>query len=147
MLLLLLVGTGLAVSGRLLFAPDLPSKHGLPTETISRLPDALKQAPVFNDYSFGGPLIFFGIKPFIDGRADMYGDDFLRAYLEAEDGNEGVLRRIVDQHRIRWAILAPKSPAEQVLRTWGWRSIHSDKKASLLIHPEQQHEALSEEAR
>ncbi len=32
---------------------------------------------MFNGYNFGGPLILAGIKPYIDGRADMYGDAFV----------------------------------------------------------------------
>ena len=33
--------------------------------------------PVLNNYDFGGYLIFFGVKVFVDGRTDMYGDAFL----------------------------------------------------------------------
>jgi len=34
--------------------------------------------PVLNDYGFGGYLIFRGFKVFIDGRADFYGDAFIK---------------------------------------------------------------------
>lgn len=37
---------------------------------------------IFNDYSFGGYLIWRGIPVFADGRADVYGDDFLFYYLQ-----------------------------------------------------------------
>ena len=41
---------------------------------------------VFNSYSFGGFLIFSGIPTFIDGRAQPFGDGFMRRYFNAIDG-------------------------------------------------------------
>ena len=35
---------------------------------------------MLNYYSFGGPLILSGIRPYIDGRGDMYGDRFVLGY-------------------------------------------------------------------
>ncbi len=37
---------------------------------------------IFNDYSFGGYLIWRGLPVFADGRADVYGDAFLFYYLQ-----------------------------------------------------------------
>ena len=39
--------------------------------------------PVFNDYDFGGYLIFSGIPTYIDGRAELYGQDFFSDYYAA----------------------------------------------------------------
>src|SRR6266851_3894273 len=38
------------------------------------------EGPVFNEYRFGGYLIFAGIEPFIDGRY-FYGDAFIKRYF------------------------------------------------------------------
>jgi hypothetical protein len=37
---------------------------------------------VLNTYGFGGYLIFSGVRPFIDGRSDMYGDAFFMRYAD-----------------------------------------------------------------
>ena len=57
---------------------------------IAAVPASLRDRPVLNSYSFGGPLILAGIRPDIDGRADMYGDTFVLAHqrLVSGDGSE-----------------------------------------------------------
>ena len=44
------------------------------------MPAALRAQPVLNQYDFGGYLIFKGVKVFVDGRTDLYGDAFLANY-------------------------------------------------------------------
>ncbi|MEI2613344.1 MAG: hypothetical protein V9G20_32305 [Candidatus Promineifilaceae bacterium] len=51
-------------------AVDYLEEHGLTDQRI------------FNDYSFGGYLIWRGLPVFADGRADVYGDAFLFYYLQ-----------------------------------------------------------------
>lgn len=41
----------------------------------------LASEPVFNHYLWGGYLIWEDIPVFIDGRADLYGDDFLNGFI------------------------------------------------------------------
>ncbi len=53
-----------------------------PISALAAVPADLRQKPVLNDYSFGGYLIWSHIRPFIDGRADMYGDGMLSLYLK-----------------------------------------------------------------
>jgi hypothetical protein len=78
--------------------------------------------PVFNDYEFGGYLIFSGIAPFVDGRADMYGDDFLRRQADV-----AALPDILDQYRIAWTLLERHDPRAALLdRLPGWLRIYGD---------------------
>jgi hypothetical protein len=86
---------------------------------------------VLNEYGFGGTLIFHGIRPFIDGRADMYGDDFLRSYLDAVQlrakGSPAPFFRLLEQHRIQWTLLKPRNPALAVLAMSGdWERVYGD---------------------
>ena len=37
---------------------------------------------MLNDYAFGGYLIFEHVRPFIDARAELYGDPMLSLYEE-----------------------------------------------------------------
>ncbi|MGN5478967.1 hypothetical protein ACTMU2_24310 [Cupriavidus basilensis] len=68
---------------------DREQSPSLPREAVRAALAAGASGPVFNSYNFGGYLIFSGIAPIIDGRADLYGDDFVRRYVEAYSGNAG----------------------------------------------------------
>lgn len=78
--------------------------------------------PVFNDYEFGGFLIFSGIAPFVDGRADMYGDAFLkRAATPAE------LPGLLQQYGIVWTVLDPADARVALLdHLAGWQRAYAD---------------------
>ncbi len=47
---------------------------------LSAVPPELGRKPVLNQYGFGGYLIWSHVRPFIDGRADMYGGAMLGLY-------------------------------------------------------------------
>lgn len=89
--------------------------------------------PVFNDYGFGGYLIFSGVKPFIDGRTDMYGDAFVKRYVEATRGVTGELPAMLDQYHATWTLFAAKSPAVTLMdHLTGWKRVYADDTA--VIH-------------
>lgn len=86
--------------------------------------------PVFNSEVFGGYLIFSGVPTFIDGRIELYGNDFLAAYLKAERGDTAVLAGLLDRYHIAWALLQTASPAVGALeRLPGWRRVYGDDQA------------------
>ena len=86
--------------------------------------------PVFNSEAFGGYLIFSGVPTFIDGRIELYGNEFLATYLKAERGDAAVLAGLLDRYRIAWALLQTASPAATALdRLPGWRRVHGDDQA------------------
>jgi hypothetical protein len=92
---------------------------------LDRVPPALRAEPVLNDYSYGGLLIFYGVRPFIDSRADLYGDAFLSRYrrlLVAADPAE--VERTLTQYRIAWTIFPASAPIVQLLdHESGWRRL------------------------
>jgi hypothetical protein len=71
--------------------------------------------PVFNSEAFGGYLVFSGVPVFIDGRIEMYGNDFLAAYLKAERGDATTLAALLDRYHIGWTLLQAQSPAVAAL--------------------------------
>ncbi len=106
----------------------------LPLDAVRAATAAGGSGPVFNSYNFGGYLIFSGIAPIIDGRADLYGDDFVRRYMEAYSGNAKVLDALIRDFKIRWAVLEPSSPAVRRLRELpGWRKVHEDSVAVAFV--------------
>ena len=86
-----------------------------PITALAHVPPALAAQPVFNEYNFGGYLIFNHLRPFIDGRADMYGDAFMRLYLSATLPEKAALETAFSDYGIRWTILAPGNPAVGLL--------------------------------
>lgn len=113
-----------------------------PRAAIAAVPAALRGAPVFNSYSFGGPLILNGIAPFIDGRADMYGDAFTFRSRAIEDGDAAAFRRAVDRWGIAWTILYPGTRLVKVLdRDPDWHRIYADEWAVIHVHRASNREA------
>jgi len=68
---------------------------------------------VFSHYNHGGYFIFQGLKPFIDSRAELYRDDYIKAYEEAEHltGGEKPLVKLLNQYHLSWSFLPPETPA------------------------------------
>lgn len=82
--------------------------------------------PVFNSEAFGGYLAFAGVPDFIDGRAEMFGNDFLADDVAAESGNEATLSRLLARYGVTWTLLAPEAGAVAVLdRMPGWQRVYS----------------------
>jgi hypothetical protein len=99
-----------------------------PASAIAQLPAELRSQPVFNSYGLGGPLILAGIRSYIDGRADMYGDDFTADHNAIVMGDKGRFNRAVDRSGIRWTILQQGSPLIAVLdNDPRWRRIYADR--------------------
>lgn len=99
-----------------------------PATALANLPLALRGEPVLNSYSFGGPLILGGIRPYIDGRADMYGDGFTADHYAIVMGDKRRFDRAVGRFGLRWTLLQSRSPLIAVLdRDPRWRRIYADR--------------------
>lgn len=116
------------LAGRLLLPLRPVENTGTPRGLIAAIPAELRSKPVLNEYSFGGPLILAGVRPYIDGRADMYGDEFLSNYVEiVHEGDIARFERAVGKHGIRWTMLRPRNPLTKALdASPEWRRIYSD---------------------
>ena len=115
--------------------PLEPAENGAnPRTAIGAIPTDLRARPVLNGYGFGGPLIVEGIKVFIDGRSDMYGDAFMRDYQRMVDGDRAVLDAAIERYGIDWTILPPRYDKliANLDRDPEWRRIHADRHA--IIH-------------
>lgn len=108
-----------------------PTLSGLdPVAAMAHVPEDIRNQPVLNDYSFGGYLIFRGIRPFIDSRADLYGDAFLGRYAAVIRPDPVVLERVLTDYHVTWTIFAPNNPVVGLLdRESGWRRIYADSTA------------------
>ncbi len=103
-----------------------------PGAAFAHVPAALARTPVLNEYNFGGFLIFHGVRPFIDGRAELYGDKFLAEYAELVRPNRERIVQTLEQRGIQWAILNAASPAKTAMEALpGWRLLYADKIAAI----------------
>jgi hypothetical protein len=124
-LLMLLV---LGVAGGRLAKPLVRHDNGnVPVSAFAHVPPPLMTQHVFNEYAFGGYLIFKGVKPYIDGRADMYGDAFVQQYLAIAGGVEPDVDKAFKRWNITWVIVSPRDGLVSLLdRKPGWRRLYSD---------------------
>jgi hypothetical protein len=98
-----------------------------PAEAVAQVGPLGLQGNVFNTYIFGGYLIYSGIPPFVDGRADMYGDPFIKEFAEAHAGVPGKLQPLLDQYQVQWTLLTPKAPAVALLDSSEiWKRVYTD---------------------
>ncbi|MSO99891.1 MAG: hypothetical protein EXR07_02390 [Acetobacteraceae bacterium] len=85
--------------------PLSPARTGAAfAATLDQVPPSLRARPVLNDYSLGGRLIFQGVRPFIDSRADLYGDEFLTRYRRVTWPDRDALDLALSEYGIAWTI-------------------------------------------
>jgi hypothetical protein len=95
--------------------------------------EGLSDGRVFNDYGWGGYLIWRGIQPFIDGRADLYGDDFLLTYHQVASLEEG-WPEVFEQYDIEYALLKKDSHLAAVLTADSqWELLYADELAVIFL--------------
>lgn len=91
---------------------------------MDRVPPALRAKPVLNDYSQGGRLIFQGVRPFIDSRADLYGDAFLARYRQIAAADRDAVAQVLAEYGIAWTIFpVGHRILERLDQTPGWRRL------------------------
>ncbi|MDR3376506.1 MAG: hypothetical protein P4L98_22510 [Ancalomicrobiaceae bacterium] len=116
-------------------APLLDGKL-TPMTMLATLPGELRQAPVFNDYNFGGPMIFFGLRPAFDSRVELFGAEGLNTYARQLTDRCVLLDDLVARG-VRWSILAPDNPALATIDTLpGWHRLSADKFAVVSTGPQ-----------
>ncbi len=104
-----------------------------PISALKAVPPQLRAKPVLNEYGFGGYLIWSHVRPFIDGRADMYGGRMLSLYGELAAGDPKAVEETLKRYRIAWTIFAPDARIVATLdREPGWRRLYSD--AFAVVH-------------
>jgi hypothetical protein len=108
-----------------------------PASALAHVSPERLRDPVLNDYAFGGYLIFRGVRPFIDSRADMYGDEFLDWYKAIIRPDPGALELALERYAISWSILATGNPAAALMdRRPGWKRLYADHFAVVYLRSE-----------
>jgi hypothetical protein len=124
----------LLVAVRLVVPYQFQEHSSYPLTLLAKVPDEIRRLPVYNEYSQGGPLVMLGIRPYIDGRADMYGDDFTFRSRAINRGDIVKFREDVARYGIRWAVVEFDDLIKPKLeREPGWRKFAEDKHATVFV--------------
>ena len=108
-----------------------------PATALEAVPADLRAKPVLNSYSFGGYLMHLGLRPFIDGRADMFGDAFLARYGRLVDGEPDTVKDALERYEIAWTVFSPNQKIVETLdHEPGWRRLYADKLAVIHVRDE-----------
>jgi hypothetical protein len=106
----------------------------LPVKVTEYLQAERPAGPMFNSYNWGGYLMFaLPDEPvFVDGRTDLYGDDFLtNTYLKTATGGED-WQDVLNQYGIRLVVVEANSGLARRLRdATGWTLAYEDQQAAV----------------
>ena len=121
----------------------------LPTRTIEskesiqvgKVLSALQQEKtvfgnVLNSYALSVYLIHYNYPVFIDSRAELYGDPFLKKYFTTINLGKGAkpLLDLIKDYNISWTIFETKLPINAFLgERPEWRQIYSDKYLTIYL--------------
>ncbi len=85
---------------------------------------------LFNSYNWGGYLTWTlsEYPVFIDGRADLYGDEIIGQWWQVAGGGEAA-QQILDEWDIKLILLEPSWPVIRELSQYGWELYYEDELA------------------
>lgn len=85
------------------------------------------QGRLFNDYGWGAYLLWAApdYPVFIDGRADLYGDEIIGQWLRVAEVKPG-WEAVLDYWDVRLVLMPPDTPLGRLLLIRGWRVLYRD---------------------
>jgi hypothetical protein len=105
-------------------------------QLVSYLDNNLPAGKMFNEYSLGGYLLYALTptpKVFIDGRADMYGEQILSDYDKIQSSSPE-REKMLEQYEIDWAVFEKNSQLiKDLLGSNRWKSSFSNSQYVVLV--------------
>ena len=93
----------------------------------------LDQGYGYNSYNWGGYMIWRGLPVFVDGRADVYGDEFLFKYRRTFDLSDR-WQLSLDEYNVDFVLIEQASPLANLLEASSdWEQAYSDNIASIYL--------------
>jgi hypothetical protein len=118
------------------FNLSLPSKvyAVYPKKAVSWIKDNHPQGQMYNSYNTGGYLIWDlpDYPVFIDGRADLYGDEIMDQWRNIDKGTDYSLT-LLNEWGVNFALLEPDLPIVMTLQSAGWEVMFKDDLAVVLV--------------
>jgi hypothetical protein len=87
----------------------------------------------YNSYNWGGYLIWRGLPVFIDGRADVYGDEFMFFYRQAYDAGEQWAEPL-DAYQVDYVLMESGQPLNSLLAVSpDWDEVYRDELSQIFV--------------
>ncbi len=104
-----------------------------PSDAVAYLRQHGMAGRIFNTYHWGGYLIWQGYRVFIDGRAELYGDEILGEYLKAHMV-EADWEKPLQRYGVETVLIETDSRLAVVLRESGrWATVYRDELATVFV--------------
>jgi hypothetical protein len=105
-------------------------RESLPVDAVEYIKSQRPNGRMFNSYNFGGYLIWAlpEYQVFIDGRADLYGDELIFEWLNIIQGGEG-WREPLDKWGVGFVLVEPGIPLIKKLEDSDWELVYADEVA------------------
>ncbi len=115
--------------------PERVDEH-YPLGAVNWMRENQPTGRLFNSYNWGGYLIWTlpEYPVFIDGRADLYGNDLLDQWHTVVNNRDEALA-ILDQWQIETLLLEPGWPIVDALLARGWQTAYQDDLSTILRRP------------
>jgi hypothetical protein len=111
----------------------VPRENIYPAAAVDYILRADSSCQLYNDFNFGGYLVFRGVKTFIDGRTDqLFGGGFLsRAFDSGKKPNDDFLK-LLNEYNVSCALVMPESDrALKLDKAPAWRRRYLDDVAAV----------------
>jgi MFS family permease len=114
------------------FTISLPAEveKDYPAGAVAWIKENQPQGRLFNSYNWGGYLDWNlpRYPVFIDGRADLFGDELISTWQATAGGDPSAL----DKWDVNLVLIEPHWPLARVLQADGWQVLYQDEKSILL---------------
>jgi hypothetical protein len=109
-------------------------REEFPLDAVEYIKNEMPEGKIFNSYNFGGYLIWAldDYPVYVDGRADLYGDEIILPYFEMYSGSETWVEEFENQE-INLVLVEPGADIVQNLLWAGWEMVFEDEVAAILV--------------
>lgn len=106
-----------------------------PRAALDAILSRVSHPRIFNDVNFGDYLIFRGVPVFVDARADVYGQKFLKETFDAMSlAPDGNIQPLLTKYRVNAILLGRWMAATRLIpRLPGWRRVYTGRWAIAYI--------------
>ncbi len=132
LIIMLVVGVGLLWTAVRISNNHLSVEKVFPVAAADYLEESgLAETRIYNHYEWGGYLIWRRIPVFIDGRTELYGDEFFLSYLKAFEAR-GDWQEPLEAYDVETVIMPRNSALSTVLTASdGWEEVYGDGQARI----------------
>jgi hypothetical protein len=137
LIIVLVVGVGLLWTAVRISNNHLAVEKSFPLAAVDFLEESgLDESNIYNHYEWGGYLIWRRIPVFIDGRTELYGNEFFLSYLQAFEARQN-WQEPLDAYEVETVVMPRNSALATVLTVSSdWEVVYLDDQARIFQRQE-----------